>query len=149
VISIRASRATDYPRSFDIWHSAVRATHHFLSEADFQALSIIVRDRYLPAARLWIAADDQDNAMGFMGITERNIDTLFVHAEGRGKGFGKALVQHAIALFTDLTIDVNEQNAEAFGFYLHMGFVQVGRSDIDSEGRPYPLLHLRRQLADR
>ena len=85
--------------------------------------------------------------MGFMGITEHNIDTLFVHADGRGKGFGKALIQHAIASFTDLTIDVNEQNPDAFGFYRHMGFVQVGRSEVDSEGRPYPLLHLRRSHA--
>ncbi|AIY40460.1 Acetyltransferase [Collimonas arenae] len=78
-----------------------------------------------------------------MGITEKNIDTLFVHAEGRGAGFGKALIQHAISLQPELTVDVNEQNSAARGFYLHMGFVQMGRSDLDSEGRPYPLLHLR------
>ncbi|MGB7196296.1 MAG: acetyltransferase [Collimonas pratensis] len=144
MITIRRSRATDFPRSFDIWQSAVKATHNFLSEADFQALSIIVREQYFPIAQLWIATDGQDYAMGFMGLTEENIDTLFVHAEGRSRGYGKALMRHAIGLHPNLTIDVNEQNGAAFGFYRHMGFVQVGRSEVDSEGRPYPLLHLRR-----
>jgi len=38
---------------------------------------------------------------------------------------------------------VNEQNLQGVGFYLHMGFVETGRSETDDQGRPYPLLHLR------
>ncbi|TMD66902.1 MAG: GNAT family N-acetyltransferase [Chloroflexi bacterium] len=41
------------------------------------------------------------------------------------------------------TVDVNEQNDQALGFYLRMGFVVVGRSELDSNGKPYPLLHMR------
>jgi putative acetyltransferase len=37
---------------------------------------------------------------------------------------------------------VNEQNAQAVGFYEHLGFQRTGRSDKDSQGRPYPLIHL-------
>jgi putative acetyltransferase len=37
---------------------------------------------------------------------------------------------------------VNEQNPEAVGFYLHYGFAQTGRSPLDGEGRPFPLLHM-------
>ena len=43
------------------------------------------------------------------------------------------------------TVDVNEQNHGAVGFYRHIGFEVTGRSDLDDQGRPYPLLHLRRQ----
>ena len=43
-------------------------------------------------------------------------------------------------------VDVNEQNPQALGFYRHLGFEQVGRSPLDGQGRPFPLLHLR--LAD-
>ena len=38
---------------------------------------------------------------------------------------------------------VNEQNPQAIGFYLRMGFEMVGRSAVDSLGKPYPLLHMR------
>ncbi len=41
-------------------------------------------------------------------------------------------------------VDVNEQNTQALDFYLRRGFHVVGRSPLDGQGRPYPLLHLRR-----
>lgn len=40
------------------------------------------------------------------------------------------------------TVDVNEQNTQAVGFYARAGFTVTGRSPVDDEGRPYPLLHL-------
>jgi putative acetyltransferase len=43
---------------------------------------------------------------------------------------------------------VNEQNPAACGFYEHLGFVVVGRSEVDGTGRPFPLLHMRRPTPD-
>jgi hypothetical protein len=40
-------------------------------------------------------------------------------------------------------VDVNEQNGQAVGFYLRMGFATEGRSELDGMGKPYPLLHMR------
>ena len=37
---------------------------------------------------------------------------------------------------------MNEANENALGFYLHFGFEVAGRSELDSAGRPFPLLHL-------
>jgi putative acetyltransferase len=42
-----------------------------------------------------------------------------------------------------MTTDVNEQNGQAVGFYKRMGFTATGRSPLDGQGRPYPLLHLK------
>ncbi|MGY0625916.1 MAG: GNAT family N-acetyltransferase, partial [Paraglaciecola chathamensis] len=39
-------------------------------------------------------------------------------------------------------VDVNEQNPKALGFYQRIGFKVVGRSELDGQGKPYPLLHL-------
>ena len=39
-------------------------------------------------------------------------------------------------------VDVNEQNEQAVGFYLKMGFTVTGRSPLDAQGKPYPLLHM-------
>jgi hypothetical protein len=43
-------------------------------------------------------------------------------------------------------LDVNEQNPEATRFYEAMGFVVVDRSELDTQGQPFPLLHMRRSI---
>ena len=53
------------------------------------------------------------------------------------------MVRHAQALHGELTVDVNEQNVAARGFYEACGFVVEGRSELDDTGRPHPLLHMR------
>jgi putative acetyltransferase len=51
-------------------------------------------------------------------------------------------LQHALTL--DVTeVDVNEQNPDAITFYLKYGFKIISRSETDSEGNPYPILHLK------
>ena len=41
-------------------------------------------------------------------------------------------------------VDVNEQNQEALGFYKHLGYDIIGRSPLDGQGRPFPVLHLKK-----
>ena len=77
-----------------------------------------------------------------MGMTDNNIDSLFISPDQRGKGIGKHMIAHAKKQGT-LTVDVNEQNTQGVGFYRHVGFVETGRSETDDQGRPYPLLHLK------
>ncbi|MNX08525.1 putative N-acetyltransferase YjaB [compost metagenome] len=66
----------------------------------------------------------------------------FIDPDHRGQGVGRLLVQFALREHPTLTTDVNEQNAQAVGFYEKLGFRQIGRSDVDGQGRPYPLLRL-------
>jgi len=71
--------------------------------------------------------------------------TLFLEPAHRGRGGGRRLVAHAQALRGgELTVDVNEQNPAARGFYQALGFAVAGRSPLDADGRPFPLLHMRR-----
>lgn len=55
---------------------------------------------------------------------------------------GRLLVEHAIGQGGVTQVDVNEQNEQAVGFYLKMGFTVTGRSALDGQGKPYPLLHM-------
>jgi putative acetyltransferase len=143
MILIRASRADDAPRMFEIWHSAVSATHHFVTPQDRDQIAEIVRDQYLPNTPLWVIVDARDRPLGFMGMTGSMMDSLFIDPAHAGRGLGRAMVDHARSLAPDLAVDVNEQNEAAVAFYRHLGFRQVGRSPTDDSGRPYPLLHLR------
>jgi putative acetyltransferase len=137
---IRRSRADDAARLHAIWRAAVEATHEFLTADDLEAISREVED-YVAGAPLWVAEDD-GTPVGFMGVTEATIGSLFVDPACHGRGVGRALVNHAGASGAALLVGVNEGNASGRGFYERLGFRQVGRSDRDDAGRPYPLLHL-------
>ncbi|WP_037152126.1 hypothetical protein [Rhizobium freirei] len=41
-----------------------------------------------------------------------------------------------------VTVDVNAQNPEAIGFYEGLGFKVTSRSELNDQGRPYPILRL-------
>ncbi|MGY6036870.1 acetyltransferase [Aeromonas sp. AE23HZ002T15] len=145
-MKIDAAQKCDHPTLIGIWEASVRASHHFLQEADIAALRPLILEHYFDAVTLNCARGDNGEIVGFIGVAEGNIEMLFVAPAGMGQGVGRQLVAHAIATLGARRVDVNEQNEQALGFYRRMGFVVVGRSPLDGEGRPYPLLHL--ALAD-
>lgn len=140
-MTIRAARPDDGARVVQIWRDAVDATHDFLSREDRAALDELVCD-FLPGAPLQLAVDPDDRPLAFMLILDDHMEALFVDPASRGSGIGARLVRHGLAGHPRMTTDVNEQNAQALGFYERMGFARTGRSPIDGQGRPYPLIHL-------
>lgn len=79
----------------DIWEVAVRATHHFLSEADIQYFKPLIKETFLPLVNV-VAAYSGDNAIvGFMGVLDDKIEMLFIRPEWHGRGVGRTLVAHA------------------------------------------------------
>jgi pimeloyl-ACP methyl ester carboxylesterase len=145
--SIRPSSQEEVARLLVIWRSAVEATHHFLTASDLAAIERQVAEEYLPSTDLLVAADEHDMPVGFMGLTGAHIGALFVDPALHGCGVGRLLIEHAGRRHPTLTVDVNEQNEGALGFYERLGFHCRGRSAQDDAGRPYPLLHLMRREA--
>ena len=141
MFTIRSSRPTDGARILEIWRGAVDATHFFLSVEDRIAIGQEVC-AFLPQAPLTLAVDQDDRPLGFMLIDNGHMEALFIDPTAFGHGIGAALVRHGLVLYPGMTTDVNEQNERAVGFYNRMGFIQTGRSSLDGQGRPYPLLHL-------
>ena len=121
----------------------MRATHGFLTEADIDELLPLVRDVALAQLELWVACDENDRAVGFMGLDGASLEALFIAPACMRCGIGRLLLERARELKGSLLVDVNEQNPDALAFYLANGFEIVGRSPLDGGGRPFPLLHLR------
>ncbi|MBK0027281.1 acetyltransferase [Stenotrophomonas sp. S48] len=139
---LRSSRADDGAALVDLWRRSVDATHGFLRPEDRQAIDDEVA-AFLPQAPMTVAVDQNDRPYGFMLIDGSHMEALFIDPDVRGTGIGRQLLLHGLSAHKHLTTDVNEQNAQAVGFYLRMGFIETGRSACDSQGRPYPLIHLR------
>src|SRR5262245_29385207 len=143
-MDIRRAIPTDREALLEVWLRAVRATHTFVSEADIPSMIPLVRD-YLASSgpEFWVLCGDSGTIMGFMGMSGSKMESLFLAPEFHRRGFGRRLVRHAQAQHGELTVDVNEQNTAARIFYEACGFVVHGRSELDEQGQPYPLLHMR------
>lgn len=126
-----------------IWEAAVRATHHFLTEADITRLVPQAEEALRHVEILWVMTDEQ-SPVGFMGVQARKIEMLFLRPDYFRKGLGREFVARA---FRDLNVeyvDVNEQNPNAIKFYERMGFKVFKRDEYDSEGNPFPILEMKR-----
>jgi putative acetyltransferase len=133
----------DFPRLLEVWEASVRATHHFLSETDIQVIKPLIPDALAQVRELFCVRDADDRVAGFLGVEDSKIEMLFIHPNWRGRGIGSRLLKYATDVLGARLVDVNEQNDQAVGFYRRMGFEVEGRSELDSTGKPFPLLHMR------
>jgi putative acetyltransferase len=133
----------DGRRVVAVWEAAVRATHHFLTEADIQAIKPLVWDELIHLETLSGVRDGDGQVVGFIGVEGVEIAALFIHPAWRGQGLGRRMLTYAVETLGAVEVEVNEQNEQAVGFYQRMGFEVAGRSEDDGQGRPFPLLRMR------
>ena len=136
------NRTSLLPALVAVWEASVRATHTFLSDAEFLQIKEYVPQALQGVAHLVVAEDDgQPDA--FMGVQDDRLEMLFLSPAQRGHGLGKRLLQYGIQHYGVREVTVNEQNPQAVGFYQHMGFAAYKRTETDEQGGPYPLLYMR------
>lgn len=126
----------------EVWEKAVRSSHHFLSEEDLDYYRPRVRDIYFDAVDLYLIRNP--HVAAFMGLSDEMEEMLFVLPTEQGKGYGSALLDYAFEEKQIRKIDVNEQNTEAYQFYIHRGYHAVARDETDADGKPFPIVHLER-----
>ena len=134
---------TEYMEVVNVWEASVRATHHFLKEVDIEYFKPLILNMYLDAVELRCIKNNENNIVGFMGVAEGSLEMLFIHPEYRGKKIGQTFLNYSIEKLNVTKVDVNEQNEQALGFYKKNGFEVIGRSELDSSGKPYPILHMK------
>ncbi len=142
-MQIQKITPNDLPALTDLWEASVRATHHFLTSADIAALRPFVAEALLSGLPVYKAVNTNNEAQGFIGVDGHRIEMLFISPHARGQGIGKQLLAFATGTLSANEVDVNEQNDQAVAFYQHMGFETFARSELDGQGNPFPLLHMR------
>lgn len=145
IVEIRERTPELLERLLAVWESSVRATHLFLTEDEILRIRDYVPQALNGVAHLVIAEED-GCPVAFMGVAAGCLEMLFVEAGYRGRGCGKALLQYGMERYGVDSLTVNEQNPQAAGFYTHMGFQTVRRSETDEQGGPYPILYMKRTV---
>ena len=144
---IRPAVAAEHGSLLAIWRRAVEASHDFLTPADIDWYEHLVAG-YLPRMTdLRVAVDDAGALLGFLAQEAGHVHMLFVDPAAHGRGVGTALLADLGTEFSVLEVEVNEQNSGACAFYAARSFRQVGRSEVDGQGRPFPVLSLRRETS--
>ena len=138
---IVAANPAMYNELIAVWESSVKATHHFIAADYLQEIKALLPD-ILPQVNL-VVYQDNDKIAGFAGVAGEKLEMLFVLPELMGKGIGKALLLYCIDQLQVNTVDVNEQNEQATGFYQNMGFTIYNRKPLDGMGKPYPILEMK------
>jgi putative acetyltransferase len=134
--------ADDLPRIVDVWEASVRAEHDVVSEAYIEFFKPIVRDELVRLVELSAVRARDGAIVGFVGVADERIEALFVHPAWRRMGVGRRLVDHAVSARGATSVDLDEQNITAIAFFRRVGFVVVGRSNIDGVGKRFPRVRL-------
>lgn len=136
---------TDFNEIVELWETSVKATHHFLQPEEINFYKPYILKYALPLCRLHGIKETDGRLAAFIGLSEDKTEMLFVHPDYFNRGYGSKLITFAEHTFGINKVDVNEENPRALNFYLHIGYKIIGRSEIDGNGKPHPLLFLEKQ----
>ena len=127
-----------------IWQKSVEATHLFLSPQDIKDIlpQVVIGLKQIPI--LLVSFTDDDEPICFAGIADDKLEMLFLSPDYFQQGIGYKMISTAIQDYQIKYVDENEQNPKALKFYLRQGFTIFKRSPLDSDNRPFPILHLKK-----
>ncbi len=141
-MTVTPYHSNDYTELINLWEDSVRSSHHFLTENDISTIRKALPTDYFPNVTLYVIRHHNEVA-AFMGLSADMVEMLFVSTKHQGHGYGSALID--FALNRGITkVDVNEQNEAARKFYFKKGFQIISRSEYDTMGNHFPILHLQK-----
>jgi putative acetyltransferase len=124
-----------------VWEKSVRATHHFVTPMEVERLKGLVREIDFNSFSVFCLVSE-DKVLGFLGVEDRVIESLFLDPDYIGQKFGSKLMDFALDNLRANKVNVNEQNTEAIKFYTRFGFKTYERTEKDSYGNAYPILKM-------
>ena len=148
ILEIKEKDSTLIQNLLNVWESSVKATHLFLSDDEIKNIKQYVPRAILEIPILVVAKNEAGNPIGFMGISDKSLEMLFIEDKSRGFGIGKMLLNYGMENYSVNNLTVNEQNPLAQGFYEHMGFRVYKRTELDEQGNAYPLLYMKKIETD-
>lgn len=85
----------------DIFYKASLLAHPFLDHDFLEQEKINIREAYLPNVATWVF-ENEGTVTGFISLLENEVMAIFVDPQHQSLGYGKALMDHAVAEANDL-----------------------------------------------
>ena len=143
IIEVKERTITLINQLLEVWEDSVKATHLFLSSEEIKNIKEYVPQALKEVSHLVVIESEDSVPIAFMGIEGTKLEMLFIKNSERGKGLGKQLLNYGIENYSINEVTVNEQNPNAKGFYEYIGFKMYKKTELDEQGKPYPILHMR------
>ncbi len=80
-----------------------------------------IREDFLPISETYVL-EDAGQVIGFVALMGKQIGGLFLDPACHGRGYGRALVDHAVGLKGPLKVEVFRDNQIGRPFYERYGF---------------------------
>ena len=104
-----------------IWLETNIQVHDFINQSYWQGNYEMVKEM-LPASTIFVY-EDSNTIQGFVGLKGSYIAGIFIDVNSQSKGIGKALLDYAKDIRSELSLQVYKKNVQAVKFYLREDFV--------------------------
>lgn len=125
---IRNFKIDELDTVMKIWLETNIQAHDFINLSYWQGNYEMVKEM-LPASTIFVY-EDNNKIQGFVGLMGSDIAGIFTNANSQSKGIGKALLDYAKEIRSELSLKVYKKNVRAVKFYLREDFV-VSNEQID------------------
>lgn len=132
---IRRHRDEDTDAVVSVWRRASAVAHPFLAKAFLDQEEENVRNVYMPLAEVWVLEAD-GGIIGFIALLDTKIGGLFLDPDHHGRGYGRMLVDRAVAEKGAVTVEVFKANAIGRRFYDRYGFRLTEEFTHEASGQP-------------
>lgn len=117
---IRALQKADINRVVDIWLDTNLKAHSFISAQYWESNYELVKEM-LSQAEVYVYEDDQ-KIQGFIGLSDKYIEGIFVSEKMQSQGIGKLLLNYIKDRKDVLRLNVYQKNIRTIHFYQREGF---------------------------
>ncbi len=117
---IRALQKADINRVADIWLNTNLKAHSFISAQYWESNYELVKEM-LSQAEVYVYEDGQ-KIQGFIGLSDKYIEGIFVSEKMQSQGIGKLLLNYIKDRKDVLHLNVYQKNTRAIHFYQREGF---------------------------
>lgn len=130
---IRKYKPEDTEALISIWDKSEVLAHPFLSSKVRDQVRADMSSMYLPNAETWVLEAD-GVPVGFIAMIDNEIGGLFLDPSQQGKGWGRKMVDHVVAIKGPLTVEVFKDNKIGLPFYERYGFAVTGEGMLETSG---------------
>lgn len=120
---IREYEKKDLEDLLEAWYSASKVAHPFLSEDFLKEERKNLATDHLPKAETWVY-EQNGTVIGFIALIGNEVGGIFLDPKFHGKGFGRAMMDHARSIRDVLELDVFKDNSIGRNFYKKYGFIE-------------------------